>query len=405
MKCTIFRFSLIQILIAFTCVTLVIGQTNQVGVLAKQHLYPFSYQGSFQGPGWDSLVNHARSHHHFLIGEDHGLAEVPLFASALFAEQKVDVLVTEIDSIAASVAQYVTLLTSTAVDSFHQRNPAALSFYSAREEFHFLQELTSSGADVWGLDQVSLFSTGIAFDRLSDLCTSEQAIDVAKSLAKQSDEAFQEAARTGNYELLFIFAAKAEIFDELRVLLSNESQEAKRIASNIEISWKIYNRIDQATYHTRIGEMKSAFLNYYFDNQGKSDRRLLYKFGAYHVSKAESLIGGHDVGNLVANIAHAEGKKSYHLMIVGKKGGMNTFLPTEEMSEVTYAIEDETSPLHALTPFAQHINERWGFFDLRAIRSQVRQSKVDMGNTFLERLIKGYDGLVIIPETTASGTY
>jgi len=42
-------------------------------------------RGAFSGPGWDRLLAAGRSAHFFLIGEEHGIAENPEMAAALFS--------------------------------------------------------------------------------------------------------------------------------------------------------------------------------------------------------------------------------------------------------------------------------------------------------------------------------
>lgn len=45
----------------------------------------------------------------------------------------------------------------------------------------------------------------------------------------------------------------------------------------------------------------------------------LFKYGANHMPKGESLMEIFDLGNLVANIEEANYRKSLHIMITGKE--------------------------------------------------------------------------------------
>ena len=131
-----------------------------------QNKYPFKFEETFEGLGWEKIVEASKKHKYFLIGEDHGFAEIPIFCQALAKNVKFDLFVTEIDSIAASVAEKVAHSTEGEKSVFHKNHLSSLSFFSAKEEFDLLVDLVAQGADVWGLDQVSLFSSGIAFDEL-----------------------------------------------------------------------------------------------------------------------------------------------------------------------------------------------------------------------------------------------
>jgi len=375
--------------------------------MAKAHRYPFTYDAVFEGAGWEKIRELASTHSHFLIGEDHGLAEVPLFTKELVKQVPYDLFVTEIDSITASIAKMVSSQSSSQIKSFHADHPSALSFYSAREEFDLLQELAKTDTEIWGLDQVSLLSTGIVLQQLSEICRSEEAKTLTMEMATLSDQRFTEATRTGNYDTLFIYSAEQKDFDRLREALQGESPEAISILNDLETSWKIYNRVDDANYRTRITGMKSKLLNYYTAQpEGQSYQKVLYKFGAYHISRSESIVGGFDVGNFVSNIAEAEGASSYHLLTVGKKGNMNSFLLAEGMQSAPYNITDEGSPLHELLPFAELVSDgEWAFFDLQPLRSQMKGGKMEVASPFLRKVLDGYDGLVIIPETVASSHY
>ena len=237
------------------------------------------------------------------------------------------------------------------------------------------------------------------------MCASNKAKELSSKLANLSDTLFKRAVETGNYDTLFILSSKQAVFDGLREVLKDENREAWNLFHDIENSWKIYNGVDGANYRSRIGGMKSKLLNYYFGSQAKQIEyhKVLYKFGAYHISKAESLLGGFDVGNLLSNLAHAEGTSSYHLMIVGRKGAMNTFLPSEGMDVANFNIENKKSPLHGLLPFAKGMDEKnWAFFDLKALRDGLKKKKLKIEDGFLKKTIRGYDGLIIIPSTTPS---
>ena len=384
------------------------GNTT-IDKMAIKHMYPFYLDDeSFGGEGWDKIKAYAGKHKYFIIGEDHGLAEIALFTKALIQHTDYDLFVTEIDSISAVISKQLGSLTNDQIDSFHTNNPSALSFYSAREEFELIKELSKSNADIWGLDQVSLFSTGNVLRRLNEICNSEEAKELTAKLAKLSDQLFIEATRTANYDTLFIYSSKQEVFDGLRETLQKENTEAKSLLNDLEESWKIYNGVAGANYNTRIRAMKSKLLNYYLDRslKGRKYKKVLYKFGAYHVGKSESIFGLHDVGNFTSNIAEAEGTSSYHLMVVGKKGKTNSFLLAEGMESATFDISDKKSPLNGLLPLANLVDKKeWAYFDLKPLRISMRKGELIIDNAFLKNTINGYDGIVIIPETTASTSY
>lgn len=382
------------------------GQNDSALIeIARQHLYQINHENSFQGEGWEKIISAAQKHKYFLIGEDHGMAEIPSFTRALIEHINYELFVTEIDSITASVAQEISRSGEAQIRKFHERYPSALSFFSAKEEFEILTALARNKATIWGLDQVSLFSTGIVFRQLEKASTSGSAKELAASFAKLSDDLFTEATTSGNLDTLFIFSTEPAVFEELQVAFKDESAAARQILKDIYTSWKIYNQIDGANHSTRIGYMKSKLLNSYIHQHFKKQQyaKVLYKFGAYHVGKGESVIGGYEIGNFVANLAHAEGTSSYHLMVVGKEGEKNTFLPIDGMQKAPFDMKEKGSGLSSLIPLENLVSkDAWAFFDLQSIQRELRKRNIEMQGSLLANALNGYDGLIIIPQVTAS---
>lgn len=380
------------------------AQNNEkLSQLASENHYPIRYhQGKFSGKGWNLVLQAAQQHKYFLIGEDHGLAEVPRFALALSQKIPYDVFVTEIDSITAEVMQRLVRQKPVTIQRFHHQQPAALSFYSAVEEFALVQQLAQQATTFWGLDQVSLFSTGLVLQQLAKQASSEKAKKLALKLAKTSDQLFETAVKTGNYDTLWIFSENKKVFQQLEKTFEKEHPKARQIVRDLLASWHIYSGNKHAN---RVATMKQKLLNYYFVQRQKraTAKKVLFKFGANHVARGKSLFAGYDIGNLVANLAHAEKQKTYHVMIVGKAGTMNTFLPTKGMTTQKFDIAHKKHTLKVLKPFFTQLKGAdWGLFDLRPIKKALAKQKVWIKNRLLARIIEGYDALVIIPEVSAS---
>ncbi len=363
-------------------------------------------QGSqFSGDGWEELVKKSREAKYVLVGEDHGYAEIPYLTSVLASEIPFTVFVSEIDGITASILKEVTLLSEEEQSAFHKKNASSLSFYSAQEEYELAKSISEQGAEFWGLDQVSLFSTGLVYKEMAKQSTNPDTKAILLKAAKFSDSLFSEAVRTGNYEKIYIFNQTKGHFLQIEEHIKDEGPLVKEKYAKIYDSWKIYNGIDGANHNTRIGSMKRTLLDYYLEHREKKKEgdRFLFKFGANHVTRGESLTRSYDIGNLVQNLAHAEGALSFHIMIIGKQGRVNTFLPAEGMSTRPFDISDNKNLLHYLKPFYKNIgSESWAYFDLTPIRKLLNAGKISLKDQWLTKTIKGYDALIIIPQLTAS---
>lgn len=387
-------------------VNMVFGQAHSsLTELAKKNRHWITHKGNFSGPGWEYIKDAAVSNKYFLIGEDHGFVEIPLFIKELNKSVSFDLLVAEIDSTTASAAKNIATEDNQTIALFHERYPSALSFYSAKEEFELIREMVQNGADVWGLDQISFFSTGIAFKELNKITKSNKAKDLTEKLVILSNDNYKETVDTGNFERLFLLSSKQGVFDSLNSAFLNEVPKAKSLLKEIELSWQIYNNLNGFNHSTRIKAMKSKLLSYYTAQLigKKAYNNILYKFGANHVARGLSPINGYDIGNFVSNLADAEGSSSYHLMIIGKRGVQNTFFPSKGLESMSFDSSDMDSELESLVPFTKLISDnRWGFFDLSEIKLKINQEKLRVDDRFLKAVLLGYDGLLIIPEVSPS---
>ncbi|OJJ14183.1 hypothetical protein BKI52_43720 [marine bacterium AO1-C] len=389
-------------LLYLQAITFVQAQEILTELIKENHYNIQPTKESFSGKGWEKVLQAAQKHKYFLIGEDHGFAEVPKLTAALAKQVNYQVFVSEIDSVTASLMQELAQKSAADIQQFHQQNPSALSFYSAVEEFELAKLLAKQGAAFWGLDQVSLFSTGLVLRQLAKKASGKKVKSLALQLSEKSDNLFRESAKTGKYDNIFIFSTPKSTLDQLEKACVNENAQAKALLRELLITWKIYNK---AGHKRRIAHMKQKLLNYYFAQRSKAQKgsKVLFKFGANHVAKGKSLLSSYDIGNLLANLAHAENEQTYHLMIVGKTGVANSFLPTKGMNQTRFDIANKKNPLNGLTPFyGQLKQEGWAFFDLKPIRKKLNKKRVFVKSKILERVIQGYDGLIIIPEVQAS---
>jgi hypothetical protein len=123
---------------------------------------------------------------------------------------------------------------------------------------------------------------------------------------------------------------------------------------------------------------------------------VLLKFGANHLFKGINETELNDLGNFVTELADGLGSTSLHIEVLGIRG--------EDEAEVgpgqpDRAVAKDIEP-GALAPlYSEAFPGGWTVFDLRPLRSQFASfGPVDRD---LERLILGYDMLVLVPEVTA----
>lgn len=128
-----------------------------------------------------------------------------------------------------------------------------------------------------------------------------------------------------------------------------------------------------------------------------ADKKNLFKFGANHMPKGESLLKIYDIGNLVNNIADSKFKKSLHIIIVGKSGMQASPFKGFPATKV----DENGDDLKVLKPFFPLVTDKqWHSFDMLPLRKALEEKQINCTDG-LRRIINGYDYLVIIPEVTA----
>ncbi len=125
-------------------------------------------EGRLSGAGADTIRVGLREARFVLIGEDHGLAEIPAFSSAVFDEAAplgFRNLFVEIGPLAAR--RMTQVLGSADPDAqaadWARRYPFSLAFYNWRQEFAFLKDArraAGSSFGLFGLDQELMGASG-----------------------------------------------------------------------------------------------------------------------------------------------------------------------------------------------------------------------------------------------------
>jgi hypothetical protein len=121
-----------------------------------------------------------------LIGEDHGVSQIPQFAAALcemLAPQGFNTLAIEVGPLAAS-AMHPWIAEADGAKQlveFEKKYPESIAFYNFREEYDFLSRCarSSSGSKLrlWGLDQELMGPSGLILDRILDTPPGKQAVE------------------------------------------------------------------------------------------------------------------------------------------------------------------------------------------------------------------------------------
>ncbi|GAB2942841.1 hypothetical protein GCM10027048_04380 [Hymenobacter coalescens] len=379
--------------------------------LMRKYQAPLTATGTqLSGPGWDKLQQDIRESAWVLIGEDHGLAEIPAFTQAVAQVLQPKVYVAEIDRYQARDLSRLAAQPGLPA-AFSRQHPMNLSFYSWAEEFELARALRAQGTALVGVEQVGYATPGRLFALMADAAKSKTTRTYLQQLSARAQAQDRAALVTGQYGRMTINSLRATLLDSLRTLARTERPEVRRMLQDLEASYGIFqaNAAGKPTAHqTRINLMKRNLLEELqpYQTAGQPLPSALFKFGANHLARGRSVWGDiYDVGNLAANLADAHDQKSLHIFIMGKQGGKVTGQNPDDFSQNSgrYSAADEAMlrPFMAATP----AGTTWQVFDVRPMRRAMLYRGLPVPDQEQQAVLLGYDYVVIIPETTASRNF
>lgn len=366
--------------------------------------------GRLDGAGGDTLREAMRATPYVLIGEDHGLREIPAFSSAVFRElaaRGTRDLVVEVGPEAGR--RLTTALGArdpeAEVRTWIRRYPFSLAFYDLQQELAFLREARAAAGPalrVTGVDQELMGAGRMLLDSIA-------AKDAAlPGLLAQEQAAYEKAVASGNPLDLFMMTGPADALTALRdrLLAAKHPDDAAQVTALLD-SREIYalNGTSGFTSNlTRAGLMKRSYVAQLPPAQRAAPPPTLYKFGALHVMKALNTLQSREIGNYVAEIADGLGTPSLHVLIVAARGQQRRFAGVGKPFIV--APVDQVGPGVSDFPYAKPMFEKalaaggWSLFDFRAMRRwSILRTDLD---PWLVRLLFGFDLAVVIPEGTPS---
>jgi len=370
------------------------SQDSLLAGLAKDNHATFTYDGkTFSGAGWEMIEKKVRSAGNVLIGEDHFTNEIPAFAKAVMHTGSFDNLIIEMDPYSTEIIENsIRSLSDEERTAFNKEYQSRFSFYALAPEYELLKGAVQDSINLMGAEQIAKFAGRLIFQHLEDITENERARSIYRSMMERSEKHFRKFLSDPDQTLYFMtthFSKQLEALDTLALSGYEDS-----VIEDMRISRSIYSQDD---HKRRIQLMKRILLNrlgeWYRDKN-------LFKYGAVHMPSGESLLSIYDIGNLVLNVTDAEFEESYHIAVVAKSGMKGSPFPGHPHSE----IDSDKGMLSRLSPFFSVVNgNKWHAFNMAPIRNKLKNGNLEISNVLLERVIKGYDTLVIIPEATAAG--
>lgn len=346
--------------------------------LVQKNGFPFEIDKntSFQGKGWDVLLNEIKQSNSVLLGETHFTNEIPYFTNAIINEVKFDNYFIEVDPYAVDIIEKkVKSLSPEQLDLFVKKYSTNFSFLEYEPEFDLFKNLVRQKTKIYGAEQISVFADQMIISNLKETSKNKKVIEIYDQMLQNSK---QIASKEG-LEKYYLLSEDCLQKIDLLLKLKLSDKERKQIEA-LKLSREIYTK---RNHPLRIQLLKNILLTQLSDWNNKKN---LFKFGAVHLPRGETILTKtdiYDIGSLISNIEEANFRKSLHIMIVGRG-------------------EDENDNISFKSFLSVSNDKQWYCFNLRPLKKSNLQNKLKVDDVYLSRVIKGYDYLIYIPKVTKS---
>lgn len=381
------------------------------------------------GDGAQFLYNEARAAQFFLIGEDHGIADMPVFAAALIYDLQhfgYNNFATETGPLTAKYLEKMASQPQSqkAFADFNKQYPFGIPFYNWQEEALMAERIVSGAFNkhktLWGLDQEFIASSPFHLKRLVDLAPNKKAKALANEYYLKANGEFSRMIAERNPSLAFLASAKKEDFDRLDAAFKTAVFEARTILTELRMSWEIYQKnFTRQNYESNLQRsrlMKRHFMNYYNEalRIRRSPPKILFKFGANHMRRGRNGTNVYDIGNFVAELAALNGSDSFHLFVLPISGTQNAYVPfLDNVADKKKKYEaGENFPMFDARPFADIAGDsrnwkltEWTVVHLRPLRPLVHSRKFENLPRGIADLIWAYDAVLIMPKVRAASLF
>jgi hypothetical protein len=380
---------------------------DRVRTAAREARQRLAFDGArFSGPSYDWLVAQGRQSRFFALGEEHGIAENPKLAAQLFRDlvpagyrhAAIEIsppMAAEIDRAAKQgMPELGTFLTT---------RGQQVAFFGMREEAEWLAAARAAvpGAEpvLWGTDY-EVFADRHLIALLKRMRKPAAAEAALARVEAASSDAWARQAQTKDLLQIFPFSGDPALVRALRAAWPKAGAQAGQIIDTLEETLEI-----NGLYRSRQGyasnARRAAFLRANFLRQWRGARgpRTFLKLGANHLVRGLTTVGTFDIGSLIAELAEAQGEKSFHLLVLpGNDAKAAVFDP------VTMAYKPSAPKDMYQKGLGWMIDEAWPdsftLFDTHKLRPTVYSARV--ADPELARTVFGYDAVLVMSGSTPS---
>jgi hypothetical protein len=382
----------------------------------RSNAYPLTVtNGKLDGKGATLLRTAITAANFVMLGEDHGIAQIPALGSALCAELAPAGFRYLALEVGATVAPELEAFAraadgATREAAFVKQYPETIAFYEWKEELAMLAACEQAAPyRLWGVDQELMGAPVYVLPKILATKPGPTARAAIEALIRDVAAAREVAAKTGDYMKLWLLSAKQATLDAAKASLAKDgSAEAQQLFAALLESRAIYlgymSGQDYVSNRRRARLMKGTFLDD-LSTAAKADKaspKVLLKFGAWHMYRGLNPLRSNELGNMISEDAEGHKVEAVNLLVLGVKGSQLalTGLGRAPAPHPLDLATDKDSEFKFLAPFYAELGKDWTLFDLRPLRPAF--AKLRPVDPELERVIFGFDFLVLIPAPTPS---
>ncbi|MDO1560441.1 hypothetical protein Q0812_13485 [Brevundimonas sp. 2R-24] len=368
--------------------------------------------GAFSGPAWDALLSEARAAKHFLLGEEHGIAENARLAGQLFEALGGDGYDHAVIETSPPMADALDEAAKGGLDglrAFFAQPGSFAAFFTMREEAEWLATARASRPGVrqvlWGLDY-EMGADRRLIGQLEEMPKPPAAQTALETLKRASAESWAQFEQTRNPQFIYGFSGDPALVQAVQASWPDAPEAAQVILTTLERTFVI-NRDFGAGQNWRSNQTRNdlnrANLRRYWRAAQAEGRRpkLFFKFGASHMVRGVSHTETFDLGTMVAEMADMDEGRAFHLLVLPGQGARTAvFNPSAFTYEPSEPRGDYAGPLGPLVRAAWP--DAMTLIDLRPLRPLLSAAQARRVERDLARTVHGFDAVLVMSGSTPS---
>jgi hypothetical protein len=380
-----------------------------------EHIRRFTLSdGRFTGAGASFLLDELRASDFVMIGEYHGSKRISEFTDALipilsdvgFRTMMVEVGPSSgrmLDGLSGDIPSQLNHINNTYLRTSEDGNAnLPIPFFNYVEDAAFLQSLKDRDWRLFGIDQEFLYGYPMQIDQLSANLDSLQRQSVSDLYHELRDSlrVYYEWNITGR-QGISVSLKRSPLFAEFlnRTRVNPPNAE---IIDHLTVSIDIYYLNDTRRWfesnERRVTYMKSMFVQHIREESiDLSREKILFKMGAFHLSRGFTPLAFYEIGNMVSELADFHQRKDLNITFSSR-----FYMENGEVKDI---LDSDNPFYHRTRELDKHGSmDEWVIIDLRPIlKGYFYWPRIFDFNEHIIDMAKAYD-LLIIPITETDPT-